>query len=195
MARTPAFDREAVIRAARQVFWAQGYDAASVPALEKATGLSRSSLYNSFGSKRGLFDAAVRSYLDDVIGPRLRPLRAQDVAPEALEQYLDGLAGAFADPASVAAENGCLLINAAAAPIGHDPQVAAAIEGYRAELQEAVGTGLRAAGVPDETRGPVGVAATTITGLIVAAFALVRIAPAQAVALLEAAKGLIRPVG
>ncbi|MEZ5189149.1 MAG: helix-turn-helix domain-containing protein [Microbacterium sp.] len=44
-----------------------------IPDLEKATGLSRSSIYHSFGSKRGLFDAAVDTYLDQIVRPRLLP--------------------------------------------------------------------------------------------------------------------------
>ena len=69
------------MRAARTVFWEHGFEAASLPALERATGLNRSSIYHGFGSKRGLFDAAVASYLDEVVRPRLRPLVQDDVAP------------------------------------------------------------------------------------------------------------------
>jgi len=64
MGRTRTFDEDAVVRAARDVFWQHGYAEASVPDLEAATGLGRSSLYHSFGSKRELFDAAIESYLD-----------------------------------------------------------------------------------------------------------------------------------
>ncbi len=53
MARTQGFDRDVVVRAARTLFWRAGFEGASVPALEEATGLSRSSIYNTFGSKRG----------------------------------------------------------------------------------------------------------------------------------------------
>lgn len=73
MARTQTFDRDTVVRAARTVFWEHGYDGTSIPDLEDATGIRRSSLYNTFGSKRGLFDAAVQSYLDEVIRPACAP--------------------------------------------------------------------------------------------------------------------------
>jgi AcrR family transcriptional regulator len=77
MGRTRAFAEIDVVRAARGVFWNRGYEETSLPDLEAATGLNRSSIYHSFGSKRGLFDAAVESYLDDVVRPRLEPLRAE----------------------------------------------------------------------------------------------------------------------
>ena len=59
MGRPQTFETDEVVRAARGVFWRDGYESASLPDLEQATGLSRSSIYHAFGSKRGLFDAAV----------------------------------------------------------------------------------------------------------------------------------------
>ncbi|HOZ57111.1 MAG TPA: helix-turn-helix domain-containing protein, partial [Nakamurella multipartita] len=69
MGRTKTFDPGEVVRAARAVFWTRGFESASLPELQEATGLSVSSIYHSFGSKRGLFDAAVASYLDEVARP------------------------------------------------------------------------------------------------------------------------------
>ena len=48
MGRTATFDRADAVRAARGVFWNQGYEATSIPDLEQATGLKRSSLYHAF---------------------------------------------------------------------------------------------------------------------------------------------------
>ncbi|WP_283116788.1 TetR/AcrR family transcriptional regulator, partial [Corynebacterium stationis] len=95
MSRTAAFDKQAAIKAARDVFWRDGYAETALPALEKATGLNRSSIYNTFGSKRGLFDAAVDNYLEEVVRPRLRPLLVDAVSPTALTDYITGLGHAF----------------------------------------------------------------------------------------------------
>ncbi|MCU1404441.1 MAG: TetR family transcriptional regulator, partial [Glaciihabitans sp.] len=84
MGRVQTFVAADVVRAARTVFWEHGYEGASLPDLETATGLSRSSIYNTFASKRGLFDAAVQSYLDEIIHPRLRPLQAETVGADAV---------------------------------------------------------------------------------------------------------------
>jgi len=184
MGRTPTFDRDTVVRAARAVFWQHGYADASLPMLEEATGLRRSSIYHAFDSKRGLFDAAVDSYLAEIIRPRLRPLLAESVAATALEEYLLGLRAAF-DDASSPARDGCLLVNAATAPIGRDGTVAAVVAGYRAELAAAFAAGLRASG-----RDPQQAAA--LTGLVIASFALVRVDAASATATLDAALTLVR---
>ena len=190
MARTQGFDRDVVVRAARTLFWRAGFEGASVPALEEATGLSRSSIYNTFGSKRGLFDAAVQSYLDEVIRPRLRPLKAEVVAPEAVLTYLDGLREAFTRADSMSATSGCLLINTATAPVVHDDEVARVVADYRDELRAAIGRGVGAylgVAAPEEQER----LADAVTGLSIAAFALVRIAPAEADRTLATARDLL----
>lgn len=190
MARTQGFDRETVVRAARTEFWRTGYEEASIPALERATGLSRSSLYNTFGSKRGLFDAAVDSYLDEVVRPRLQPLTQETVLPAAVVDYLTGLRGALSSGDTMPAENGCLLVNTAGAPIARDAPVARVIADYRDELHRALSRGIGALrpALPMDERDRLGDA---VTGLVMAAFTLARIAPPQAAGTLTAALHLI----
>jgi len=172
MGRTLAFDRDTAVRAAREVFWHFGYAEASLPALEEATGLSRSSIYNSFGSKRGLFDAAVQSYLNEVIRPRLHPLQQAPVQRGALLEYLDGLRDAFS---RAAGPPGCLLVNTAGTPLAADNEVARVITDYRIELRTAIGNGVSAylAGADADVER----LADAVTDLVIAAFALVRVAP------------------
>lgn len=185
MGRPQAFDTAAAVRAARSVFWAQGYEGASVPELEAATGLNRSSIYHAFGNKRGLFDASVESYLSEVVRPRLRPLLADDVAPTALVGYLTGLREALEAHSALAAD-GCLLINAAGSRIGQDDAVRAAISDYQRELREAFRRGITAAH-PDLDGASADRGSRTITALVVTALALTRVDAAAAVENLDAA--------
>lgn len=67
MSGKPQFDEAAVIDAAVAVFWRQGYAAASISDLTEATGLSRSSLYQRFGDKDGLFREALAAYTGRVL--------------------------------------------------------------------------------------------------------------------------------
>ncbi|WP_111767839.1 TetR/AcrR family transcriptional regulator [Nakamurella deserti] len=60
MGRTPTFDRTEVVRAAAAAFLDTGYEGTSVDDLVRCTGLHRGSLYQAFGSKRGLFVTALR---------------------------------------------------------------------------------------------------------------------------------------
>ena len=52
MARPREFDETAVLEAAIQCFWSQGYEATSVRDLAEKMGITGASLYNTFGDKR-----------------------------------------------------------------------------------------------------------------------------------------------
>jgi len=64
MARPREFDADAALERAMQVFWAKGYEAASLDNLCEATGLNRSSLYGAFGDKHSLYLKALHHYED-----------------------------------------------------------------------------------------------------------------------------------
>ena len=83
MPRVESFDRDVVLQNAMQVFWANGFNATSMQQLVDATGLNRSSLYNSFGDKMELYRAALKEYAGDTqqqiqcaIGKAENPLAA-----------------------------------------------------------------------------------------------------------------------
>jgi AcrR family transcriptional regulator len=62
--RPRSFDRDAALAAAMQVFWRRGYDGASMAELTGEMGINAPSLYAAFGSKEGLFQEALRLYLE-----------------------------------------------------------------------------------------------------------------------------------
>ena len=186
MGRTRSFAEVDVARAARGVFWSRGYEDTSLPDLEQATGLNRSSIYHSFTSKRGLFDAAVESYLDDVVRPRLAPLRAPEVSPDALETYLRGLRQAMVDHETALAKNGCLLLNATGSSLGHEAALLAVVTRYCDDLRAAVASGV-AARRPELAAEAADMLTTTVTGLVFASMAIVRVDSSSAAATLDAA--------
>lgn len=67
MSGRPQYDEPTVIDAAVDVFWRHGYAATSISELTAVTGLSRSSLYQRFADKDGLFLAALSSYTERVL--------------------------------------------------------------------------------------------------------------------------------
>ena len=62
MPRLEEFDRFEVIQRAMRVFWENGYHGTSMQDLVDATGLNRSSIYNSFGSKRSFYKITLDFY-------------------------------------------------------------------------------------------------------------------------------------
>jgi TetR/AcrR family transcriptional repressor of nem operon len=78
MGRPRGFDEPAVTAAAAGLFAGRAYDGVSVDDLVQQLGVHRNSLYKTFGSKRGLYLAALRWYLEHEVPPlaeRLEPAR------------------------------------------------------------------------------------------------------------------------
>ncbi|MEM7142651.1 MAG: TetR/AcrR family transcriptional regulator [Actinomycetota bacterium] len=143
--RPPTFDRDAVVASAMGAFFHKGFEATTLAELEAATGLDRSSLYNSFGGKAGLYEAATTTYLDRAEQTLLHPLlNGTDDGYADLLAFLDnlriGLTSADAIP-------GCLIVNDMAA--GADPAAAAR---YRALIEEGLRAALDRAGDADAER-------------------------------------------
>lgn len=189
MGRTATFDRADAVRAARSVFWDRGYEATSIPDLEQATGLKRSSLYHAFESKKGLFDAAVENYLAESVRPILAPITSKDAKPDALNDYFATLASSIS---SAGSHPGCLLIAAANAPVGTDPVVSAAISGYYDELLAAFRAGVGRAR-PHLTEDEADGQARTLVALTISALALARTNKTLALANLQTAQELATP--
>ncbi|TFD08232.1 TetR/AcrR family transcriptional regulator [Cryobacterium sp. TMT1-66-1] len=193
MGRMQTFDSGVVVQAARNLFWDKGFDGASLAELEAATGVGRSSLYHAFGSKRGLFDAAVTDYLETVIRPRLAGLRASPRDSSALLEYFAGLARATVTQAPDSAQTGCLLVNCAASLAAHDEPTRAVVEGYRIELAEALRHALENAAAPSPSAAEsVDERVRSLTSLSISAMLMARVNRDEAIALLATASNQIR---
>jgi AcrR family transcriptional regulator len=115
MARPRTFDEDRLLTEAMHVFRRQGFAASSVRDLEAATRMTSGSLYNSYGDKRGLFDAASAHYNRAVLARRI-----EDHAPEG-----SGIAGLRRLFLSLLREPGggsygCLITNSAVEFGGND---------------------------------------------------------------------------
>ena len=62
--RPRSFDEVEVLDALVALFWERGFEAASLNEIVEASGLNKSSLYNTFGSKDELFERVLSRYMD-----------------------------------------------------------------------------------------------------------------------------------
>lgn len=191
MGRPQSFDTTTAVRAARDVFWQRGFDGASLTELETSTGLNRSSLYHAFGSKRGLFDAAVEDYLTTVIRPRLAPLVGPATGTDALLGYFSSLRTAVAALPDDSPRRGCLLVSSTAGLAAQDPAARDVVDGYRAELTAALRTAL-AAGHPALGDPTLDSTARVLASISIGAMVVARINQPEALALLETAGEVVR---
>ena len=120
MARPQEFKTSEVLRNAMHVFWSKGYEATSLNDILDATGLSKSSLYASFGDKRALFLAAFNAYRKE----RLRHLHLilNDGQPARLsiENFFRQVLARSPDDTS---SKGCMTANEAVELAPHDGEI------------------------------------------------------------------------
>jgi AcrR family transcriptional regulator len=109
MSGKPQYDEAAVIAAAIDVFWRHGYATASLSDLTEATGLSRSSIYQRFGDKDGLFRDALATYTERVL-KRMNSARANSARGSVQAILRDFLP----KPAAQQRPAGCLLSRSSA---------------------------------------------------------------------------------
>jgi AcrR family transcriptional regulator len=107
--RPRTFTREAAILSAARLFWRHGYSGTSTRALTAALGLSTSSLYAAFGSKAGLFEAAVRTYAE-----RYHAIYKEAVAQRDIRDVIESLLTRSVDEFTQPSENhpGCIISSA-----------------------------------------------------------------------------------
>lgn len=127
------YDPQRVLDAALDVFWRQGYRPTTTRELEQATGLSQSSIYNAFGSKWGLLDAALGHYETATSRHLLEPLEASADGLAAIDRFFVDLAAWVTSDG----RRGCLLINMMAEDGGATADVTRRVRAYRDRVRAA----------------------------------------------------------
>ena len=170
MVRPKAFDEEQALDAAMRAFWASGYAGTSTEDLFVATGLGRSSVYNTFTSKRDLFVAALRRYAEQKTATAAEVLEGARPVREKVRDIV--WFSVDPDPADPL---GCLVVNSMVELGPVDPEVAALLRrdnDHRLELLRTAFAVAMAAGEIDAGRDPLALAnfvVATISGLRVMA--------------------------
>ncbi|AJF66516.1 TetR/AcrR family transcriptional regulator [Streptomyces vietnamensis] len=129
MARPRMFDEERALDAAMHTFWEKGYDATSTQDLCEATGLGRSSIYNTFKSKRDLFERALAHYIDTMTTAQLAVLE------DSRQSAADRIRALFAMVVDGETEHraggrglGCLTVNTTVEPAAQGGRAAGMLE-------------------------------------------------------------------
>ncbi len=119
--RPRAFEPEAALTQAMDVFWKDGFAATSLDDVSAATGLNRPSLYGAFGDKRALYLQAYsqyRKHVNQAFAPLFaasEPLREKlkRILIAALDLYLSGEEG----------PRGCFTVLTASSDAIADPEI------------------------------------------------------------------------
>ncbi|QFU07189.1 HTH-type transcriptional repressor ComR [Rhodobacteraceae bacterium THAF1] len=145
LGRPVGFDRETVLEIAMEFLWNGGFEETPVGDLIDAMGLSRSSFYAAFGSKRGVLIGALRLYSARCIELLVDINRRDDERRIKLRDMIFGLA-------VVGDERGCFMANCISGQARHDPEIRqiaaehnAAVEHFLTNLLSDDGSGSRPA--------------------------------------------------
>src|SRR5882757_356060 len=135
MARPREFDDGTSLDAAMETFWTKGYEATTTAELCENTGLGRGSLYNAFGSKHALYEAALSRYTEIGYTGTLDILRAPGRPGERLRALLLWVINTdLGDPH----RRGCLAINASLDTAGRSDSVVELTRRHFERLEQAL---------------------------------------------------------
>lgn len=133
MARTKDFDESEVLKKAICIFWDKGYNGTSMQDLVDGLGISRSSLYDTFGDKQKLYLKALEGYqqqnnqqFDCLVN---KAPDAKIAIKHVLELIVDNLLGDMQ-------RKGCFMVNAGIELASHDEQVNALLCRNEKQMEE-----------------------------------------------------------
>jgi AcrR family transcriptional regulator len=139
--RPRSFDRDQALRQAMELFWALGYEGATLTDLQQAMGgITAPSFYAAFGSKEALFREAVALYNQTQGAPMLQALTEGLTARSSIDAMLHAAVAAFCQPNS---PRGCLLVLGAMNCMPGNQSVQDHLRGQRSQRQKRIGQRLQ----------------------------------------------------
>ena len=121
MARPREFDKTEALGQAMNVFWSKGYEATSLCDLLSAMALSKSSFYDTFGSKHKIFLATIEHYKNTVSAQVSCVAEVDSPARKLIEGMFEKAASRMTEKGG---QRGCYLNNCAVDVSQHDPEAA-----------------------------------------------------------------------
>jgi len=108
MSRTKVFDENAVLDKAVKLFWEKGFLATSAEDLVSTLGISRSSLYDTYGDKKKLFIKSLKRYIGTQSETLISSLSSSENAKESIYEIFTDLIKNNPDDNN---QYGCLIVN------------------------------------------------------------------------------------
>ncbi|TFF40736.1 TetR/AcrR family transcriptional regulator [Mucilaginibacter psychrotolerans] len=133
MARTKDFDESEVLKKAVDIFWLKGYNATSMQDLVDGLGISRSSLYDTYGDKHTLFIKALAAYQCTNSGMFVDIINADESTKNIIRNLLSFVVDNLLNDKF---HKGCFMVNAEVEVALHDKEVSDMIQKNDQQLEE-----------------------------------------------------------
>ncbi len=127
MGRTKTYNPEEIARKAMELFWEYGFHGTSTQELVEHMNVNRYSLYAEFGSKQGLYEAALSLYERDVVTSHFGALQQPGAGLAEIDHVLAFFGASARRPG---AQRGCFLCNTATERAPHDPSSQSFVSTY-----------------------------------------------------------------
>lgn len=134
MARTKEFNEIEILDKAIDLFWFKGYNGASMQDVVDSLGLSRSSIYDTFGDKHQLYISALEQYRKQAAGGLIDMVK-QSISPiQTIQQLLEMLSN---DSLNTVCNKGCFMTNSTIELAPHDPEIHKIVKDNMQDIEEA----------------------------------------------------------
>jgi TetR/AcrR family transcriptional repressor of nem operon len=140
MARTKEFNEDQVLDKAIEIFWYKGYNGTSAQDLVNHLGLSRSSLYDTFGDKQKLFARALKKYHDENY---IKIKEILETATNIKETLSVIFKLAVVESLEDRITKGCFMVNSAVELAMHDADIAKIVNDNRKIMEEVFYTAVK----------------------------------------------------
>jgi TetR/AcrR family transcriptional repressor of nem operon len=134
MARTKDFNEDEVLAKAVCVFWHKGYNGTSMQDLVDGLGISRSSLYDTYGDKHTLFVKALESYKDSASGELCNIISNTPSAKEAVRKLFEFTTRSLLNDEQ---HKGCFMVNTEVEVAPHDQEVSNIVSQNEQQVEDA----------------------------------------------------------
>ena len=133
MARTKEFDTDEVLSKAINLFWDKGYNGCSMQDVVDGLGLSRSSIYETFGDKRQLFLEALKKYQYEGLKALEEDINTTSDIRQSLTKVFESVIPQSQDSPL---QKGCFMVNSAVELACQDPEIAEIVRVNRLEVED-----------------------------------------------------------
>lgn len=134
MARTKSFDQTEVLKKIQKLFQDKGFNGTSVDDLVNASGLSRSSLYDTFGDKESLYIASLELYRAQNTAELVEKINQSTDARKTITEIFDYILTDSRNSDRL----GCLMVNTAIELAPHEKKIAKAVDENMTVFQDAM---------------------------------------------------------
>jgi len=133
MARTKEFNEDQALDKAIEIFWHKGYNGTSAQDLVTHLGLSRSSLYDTFGDKQKLFTKSLQRYQKQSQDQIIKLLEESENIKETLH---DIFKQAVLESLQDRITKGCFMVNSSVELAMHDEEISKIVKNNSQVMEE-----------------------------------------------------------